>query len=187
MNDFITFLVIGTIDVKLKNVSMKRIVMFFMLAAISLSASAQIERGRSSAGVTLGYGFDTENVTVGIDYRYALTNAIRVNPGLSHYIKKDGLKAWAIDLNGHYLVPLGERFRFYPLAGVNLSFWDQELKAIEPRDVDGSESKTRVGLNLGLGLETYVAERIIVGLEVKYLIISKVDQAMIGLRAGYVF
>ncbi len=164
---------------------MKKIVMLIMLAVISLGASAQIERGRSSVGLNLGYGFDTENPIIGIDYRYALTNAIRINPGLSHYIKKDGLKAWAIDLNAHYVVRLSDMFRFYPLAGVDLSFWDQELIK-EPR-VEDSESKTRVGLNLGLGLEMYATERILVGLEFKYQIISKVDQAILGIRAGYVF
>ncbi len=168
---------------------MKKIVMFFMMAMIGLSASAQIEQGRSSIGLNLGYGFSTENPIIGIDYRYSITNTIRINPGLSHYIKKDGQKAWAIDLNAHYLVRLSEMFSFYPLVGVDLSFWDQELVK-EPREdinVSANETSTRFGANIGLGLELYATERITAGIEFKYLIISKVDQAILGLRVGYTF
>lgn len=163
---------------------MKKIIMLFMLAVIGLSASAQIEQGRSSIGLNLGYGFDTKNPIIGIDYRYALTNAIRINPALSHYIKNDGLSAWAIDLNFHYLVRLSESISFYPLVGADLSFWDQRIIR-EPRE--DSSSTTRFGANVGLGLEFYAAERLTFGLDVKYLIISKVDQAVLNLRVGYSF
>lgn len=166
---------------------MKKIIMLFMLAIFSLGASAQIEQGRSSIGLNLGYGFDTENPIIGIDYRYAITDMIRINPAISHYIKKDGLSAWAVDLNFHYRVRLSEMFSFYPIAGADLSFWDQRWEK-EPRENGkASTSTTRFGANVGLGLELYATERITVGAEVKYLIISKVDQAVLSLRAGYSF
>lgn len=164
---------------------MKKIVMLLLLAVIGFSASAQIERGRSSVGLNLGYGFDTENPVIGIDYRYLLTNAIRINPGVSHYIKKDGLSAWAIDLNFHYLVPLSQTVNFYPIVGADLSFWDQRLVK-EPR-AEGSKATTRFGANLGLGLEVYATNNLTVGLDVKYMIISKVDQAVLSARVGYNF
>jgi len=164
---------------------MKKMIMFLMMAVLAVGASAQTQQGRSSIGFNLGYGFDTENAVVGLDYRYSLTNTIRINPGLSHYIKKDGLSAWAIDFNLHYLVRLSETLSFYPIVGADLSFWNQRLYK-EPR-VDASESKTRFGANVGLGLEYYVTDRVTVGLDVKYLIVSKVDQAMLSARVGYSF
>lgn len=164
---------------------MKKIVMLFIMAFVAISISAQNEQGRSSVGLNLGYGFDTENPIIGLDYRYSMTNAFRINPGVSHYIKKDGLSAWAIDLNLHYLVPLSETVSFYPIVGANLSFWDQKWEK-EPR-VDASETATRFGANIGLGLEYYATSNVTVGLEVKYLIISKVDQAVLSARVGYSF
>jgi len=165
---------------------MKKLVILCMMAVISLGAFAQTQRGQSSMGVNLGYGFDSENVMIGIDYRYSITNAIRINPSVTHYIKKDNLSAWAIDLNAHYLVPLSEMFGFYPLAGVDLSFWDQRLPK-EPRADDVSKSTTRFGANVGLGGELYLTERVTLGVEIKYNIISKMDQAILALRAGYTF
>jgi len=164
--------------------NMKKFVLLIMMSVVVLGISAQNERGRSSVGFNLGYGFDTENAIIGLDYRYSLTNAIRINPGVSHYIKKDGLSAWAIDLNFHYLVPLSERFSFYPIVGADLSFWDQKFIK-EPRDA--SDTSTRFGANVGLGLEYYLANNLTIGLEAKYLIISKVDQAVISARIGYSF
>jgi len=165
---------------------MKKLVILCMLTVFSFGVYAQTERGQSSVGLTLGYGFDTENPTIGLDYRYSLTNYLRINPSVSHYIKNDGLSAWAIDLNAHYLVGLSEQFSFYPIVGVDLSFWDQKIMK-EPRESDASISNTRFGVNLGLGVEMYATERITVGLEAKYAIVKDYDQAWIGLRAGYSF
>lgn len=164
---------------------MKKLVILFMLAVVGLGASAQTQQGQSALGINLGYAFDTENPTIGIDYRYSLTNALRINPAMTHYIKKDGLSAWTMDLNLHYLVRLSEMFGFYPIVGADLSFWNQR-RVIEPRSED-STNTTRFGANVGLGFELYPTERITAGLDVKYLIISKVDQAVLNLRVGYTF
>ena len=161
---------------------MKKLVMILLLLVGSLSVSfAQTGSGSSSVGFNLGYGFDSENVTLGIDYRYCITDAVRLNPGLTYFVKNNGLSAWNIDLNAHYVIKLSEMFGFYPLAGLNLSFWDLSLG-------DGlSENVTRFGANIGLGGEVYATNNLSVGLEVKYNIVKDLDQALIGVRVGYCF
>lgn len=165
---------------------MKKLVILFMLAVFSLGVHAQIESGRSSLGLNLGYGFDSENFTIGLDYRYSITNYLRINPVVTHFVKHSDVSAWAIDLNAHYVVRLSEQFSFYPLVGVDLSFWDTKLEDA-PVSADASVSDTRFGLNLGLGLEMYATERIVAGLEAKYAIVKDYDQALISLRVGYLF
>ena len=96
-----------------------------MLTLFSIGAYAQTQQGQSSFGFNLGYNFnDVGNATIGIDYRYCVTDAFRLTPSITHLVKNDGLSAWAIDMNAHYVFKLSEMFGFYPLAGLSLSFWN---------------------------------------------------------------
>ena len=158
--------------------------MMLMLAVFSLGAYAQTEQGESAVGFNVGYGFDSKNATLGIDYRYNITDAVRLNPAVSYFAKNDGLSAWALDLNVHYLVKINSIFGFYPLAGLDLSFWkfDENVGNIEL-----SDNATRFGANIGLGGEFYLTDNLTLGAEVKYNIIKDFDQAMLGFRIGYAF
>lgn len=149
-------------------------IVLFVLAVITTVGYAQ--KGQTSAGFTLGHAFDSENVTAGIDFRYNVTNEVRLAPSLTHFIKNNHVSAWAVDVNAHYVFTLSDMFGFYPLGGVGLTFWDF-----------GRHGRNRFGLNVGLGGELYATRDITVGLEMKYNIVSDYDQALIGVRLGYNF
>ncbi len=159
---------------------MKKIIAMLMLTFLSLSTFAQTHQGDSSFGLNLGYGFDSENVLLGLDYRFNMTDEVRLLPSLTYFVKNNHHSAWAIDLNAHYVFPLSEYFGFYPLGGLSLSFWKWKIGHL-------SNNQTRFGANLGLGGELYATKEITVGLEVKYNIIKDYDQAMLALRVGYNF
>ena len=116
----------------------------------------------------------------GVDYRYCITDEVRLAPSLTYYVKNDYHSTWAIDLNGHYVVKLSDAFGFYPLAGLSLSFWNWDY-------YKHSDNATRLGVNIGLGGEVYASDALSVGLEVKYNIIKDFDQAMFAVRVGYSF
>ena len=59
---------------------MKKLFLMLMLAVISLGAFAQNRQGDQQVGFNIGYGFDSENATLGVDYRYNLTDEFRLNP-----------------------------------------------------------------------------------------------------------
>lgn len=158
---------------------MKRLVFLIMLIACSLGVYAQTEKGQSSVGFNVGYGFEYDNVTLGIDYRYNILDEFRLNPSITHFVKNNGVSSWAIDMNAHYLFKLSSMFGFYPLAGLNLSFWD--LKHPHKEDYN------RFGVNLGMGAELYATREVTVGVEFKYNIIKDFDQALFAVRAAYNF
>ena len=149
--------------------------MMLMLAVFSLGAYAQTQQGQSAVG------FDSKNATLGVDYRYCITDAVRLSPSLTYFVKNDNHSTWAIDLNAHYVVKLSEMFGFYPLAGLSLSFWNWDAGH------GLSHNETRLGANIGLGGEVYATDNLSIGLEVKYNIIKDFDQAMLGVRVGYSF
>ncbi|SEF52422.1 MULTISPECIES: outer membrane beta-barrel protein [Parabacteroides] len=161
---------------------MKKFVIMIMLAVISLGAYSQTEQGRSSVGFNIGYGFDDiGNATLGLDYRYCILDDFRIAPSLTYHVKNNTLSAWAIDVNAHYVVKLSEMFGFYPLAGLDMSFWKSSLGQ------GLSVNATRFGANIGLGGEVYATNNLSVGLEVKYLIIKDLSRPMVGVRVGYNF
>lgn len=159
---------------------MKKVVLVIMLAVFTLGSYAQTKQGDMSIGANVGYGFDSENVTLGVDFRYNITDPIRIAPSITHFVKKDFLSAWAIDLNAHYVFPLTDMFSFYPLAGLSLTFWKADLGLLSYDD-------NRFGANIGLGGELYATQAITIGLEVKYNIVKDFDQALFAVRVGYNF
>lgn len=163
---------------------MKRIGIVLLFLAMTLGVSAQNTAGSSSIGFNVGYGFDSKNASLGLDYRYSFTDAFRIAPSVTHLVKNDGISAWMLDANVHYLFPLGSQFSFYPLAGVNLSFWKASADFGEWKF---SDNLTRFGLNVGLGAELYATKEITVGLEMKYNIVKDLDQAMLAVRVAYNF
>ena len=147
-----------------------------MLTLFSIGAYAQTQQGQSSFGFNLGYNFnDVGNATIGIDYRYCVTDAFRLTPSITHLVKNDGLSAWAIDMNAHYVFKLSEMFGFYPLAGLSLSFW----KA-------GPWDATRFGANIGNEDEEEEDEEE-EERKRKYNIIKDLDAAALAVRVGYNF
>lgn len=159
---------------------MKRVLLTLMLGAFCLSGFAQAQQGVSSLGVNIGYGFDGENATLGLDYRYNLTDEVRLAPSLTYFVKNNYHSAWAIDVNAHYIVRLSDMFGFYPLGGLSLSFWNWKVGSYSLND-------TRFGANIGLGGEVYATSVITVGLEAKYHIIKDYGQPMFAVRVGYNF
>lgn len=167
--------------VELKFKSMKKLVFLVLLAIISLGASAQTKGGESSVGFTIGGGFDhVDNATLGIDYRYCIFDNFRINPGLTYHVKNEGLSSWAIDLNANYVFSLNDWFGFYPLAGLDLSFW-------KISGDHASANFTRFGANIGLGAEFYATDNLTIGAEFKYLGVKDFDRPMLGFRIGYNF
>ena len=160
---------------------MKKLVIMIMLAICSIGAFAQTEQGQSSFGFNVGYHFnDNGNTYLGIDYRYSITDNWRIAPSINYLVKNNGLSAAAIDVNAHYLFKLSDMFGFYPLLGLDLSFWKFDIGHLE-------DNATRFGANVGLGGECYVSDVVTVGIEFKYNAIKDFDAAMLGVRVGYTF
>lgn len=160
---------------------MKKLVLLVLLAVVGLTANAQTKGGESSLGFTIGGGFDDiNNATLGLDYRYCIFDNFRINPSLTYNVKNETLSAWAIDLNAHYVFNLSDWFGFYPLAGLDLSFWKSSFG-------DVSYNATRFGANIGLGAEFYATKEFTIGDEFKYLGIKDFGRPMIGFRLGYNF
>ena len=154
------------------------------------------EKGISSVGVIIGHAVDSKALTVGADYRYNIQDKIRLAPSALYVTKNDYMSSLYINTDAHYLARVTNEVTIYPIGGLGFSarrFEDfLDLDEIDdPRDIfdTKTETKIRVGLNLGFGGEIRASKDIIIGAEFRYNLTTErfYDQAMLLARMAYYF
>ena len=73
----------------------------------------------------------------------------------------------------------------YPLAGFTYTNWHLDLGKVGDYDVSGSDGK--FGVNLGAGMEFTLDKSWSLNLDIKYQLISDLDQAVFNLGVAYNF
>lgn len=146
---------------------MKKIIIALLL---TVASSALAQEGEVRLGPVLGFGTKSELATpsVGIKLNYGVTNRIELSPAFDYYIKNKGVSAWDLNLNAHYVFTAVDDLFLYPLVGLSL-FHD----AIDATDLVKADANTRFGLNLGGGIRYNLTESISLGLELKYVLVSR--------------
>ena len=160
------------------------------------------EQGVSSVGVIMGHAVSSKAFTIGADYRYNVKDRIRLAPSVLYTMKNSGdISTIYANADAHYLTRITNEITIYPIGGLGVSMRKFE-NYIGLDDIDDigdiedllggkikSETKTRVGLNLGFGGETRVTKDIVVGAEFRYHLTTErfYDQAMLLARAAYYF
>lgn len=115
---------------------------------------------------------------------------------------------WEINANAHYLFNIGDKFKVYPLVGLtyvhgHLSGFDTPdygdfgdgdwgwgapmRKANGEINADGSYDTGKFGVNLGGGAQYDLTDHLMLNFEVKYSLVSDLDQCVISLGAAYKF
>lgn len=155
---------------------MKKILVLLSFTVLAVSGYAQ--KGHISVGTMMGLAHEFETVTFGVDFRYHILPDVRIAPSVTHMVRGEGMKAWYIDMDAHYMIDVTRVFSFYPIGGFSLSLWDYKNK-------DGKD--TRLGPNIGLGGEFRIIEELSVGMDFKYNLISDYDQALAAVRVAYHF
>ena len=150
----------------------KLIVLFSMMFFIMGSAFAQ--KGIQAAGVHLSYGTEIESFGIGVKYQYNITNNIRLEPSLN-LLKNQ----FDINANAHYLFPMANNVRLYPLVGLTfVNYGGYE-------GINGTV--TRLGINAGGGAEMDITDKLMLNFELKYQFVSDFDQAIFNIGVAYMF
>ena len=175
----------------------KLVVLAVCLVAFCVNSSAQKkfsgEKGVSSIGVIAGHAVRSKAPMIGVDYRYNIMDKVRLAPSAMYVFENDNFNTIYANADAHYLARISDKATLYPLAGIGLSYWKFDSFIIDELedllDRLESDSKIRVGLNLGFGGEYRVTQDIIVGAEFRYNLTTErvYDQAMIVVRAAYYF
>lgn len=166
---------------------MKKIVLTLAALFVCAGAFAQSFRGEKSAGISINYGTEIETVGFGFNFNYNITDEIRLNPNFTYFLKKNDVNIWDVNVDVNYLFDIAPWFKAYPVAGLSLAtaHWSVIYTAPGSNHVKSKSNETRFGVNIGAGFEYDIAPDWAVNFQIKYRIMSDIDQAVIGVGVLY--
>lgn len=197
---------------------MKRI-LFLATLLIAVVSSVSAQKGQSAVGINLGAapclesGASLTNFEIGAKYQYGITDAIRLEAGLSYGLKSKGIDVFEISANAHYLFNIGEKIKVYPLVGIGYGHIGGGLSSddgdYDPSDDEGypysrakgypydseeedygdesSTSANKFLFNVGAGAEYALTSKLSVGIELKYQYMSHFGRLPITVGVTYKF
>lgn len=179
---------------------MKKFIITFLFM-ISLLSMANAQFTKIGGGLTYGTGFHFNNVTtpsyeadlhrgpfagIFLTGIYELNLPIHLAPSFTYFLPRTNkenlvsfpqstrVSAMMFDINGHYVFNSLDRFEFYGLAGLNMTFAKIKWLSSSLGDSDNA-----LGLNIGAGTYMKITEQSDIYGEAKY-IFSKYDQFMVN-------
>lgn len=166
---------------------MKKIVLTAIIALFSFGAYAQ--KGQTAVGVNLAYPTDLKSLGIGVKGSYGITDALRTQATFDYFLKKNNLSAWDINLDVHYLFPMGSNFSLYPLAGLTYlrTSFDGFSATADTPTTHSSISDGHIGVNLGGGFQYDFTDRLALNVEAKFQIIKDGNQGVISAGLAYKF
>lgn len=187
---------------------MKKLFVLMSFMALGIG-SVFAQKGEKAVGVNLGYGTEISNLGIGAKFQYGITDAIRTEASFNYFLKKDGASMWDVNVNAHYLFPIAEKIKVYPLVGltyanckVDMGWYNEGMTPEEIKDLidagiieDASEvtgetssgSEGRFGVNLGAGIQYDLSAKLALNFEIKYQLIKDFNQAVFGVGIAYKF
>lgn len=162
----------------------------FMAAMMLMSVAASAQDGKMAAGVNVNYGISDgySPLGFGAKFQYEFVEKVRGEVSGNYFLPKNDAYIWDLNLNFHYLVPLGEQANFYPLAGV--SYMTSALCGDFKKLADAAGADTsdgNIGFNLGVGAEYFVSSSFKLNFEAKYQYVKDGDWVVLGIGAAFVF
>lgn len=123
--------------------------LLFVLCMMCISTASFAQKGTATVGAQFNYIIDSpHNLGAGVNVGYEFLDNVRAVAGFDYYFKKDYVSWWGLNLNAEYLFRLGgNKVALYPIVGLN----------VMGCKVEGGGDDSKVGLNLGAGVEVPVS------------------------------
>ncbi len=177
LNFYLLYKYIYKLMFNIKNVKiMKKFCLFICFTVFTTVSFAQ--KGTSQIGVDLKYGSENDNIGLGIRGQHNFTDHIRGELAFSYFLKNDFLTNWDISANVHYLFPVSQKITLYPILGLTYTAWNSEFF---------SEAIDRLGANIGAGAQFDLSSNWCINAEIKYQLVSDLDQVIPSIGVGYKF
>lgn len=121
-------------------------------------------------GVNLLFGSFNNNIGIGAKYQHFVTDNIRLEGSFGYYFPSNGLYAWDINANAHYVFRLSPKFAVYPLAGFSYSNWGLKLGILNNTTV--YDHTGSLGANFGGGVQYFLTDNVFVNAEAREQVLS---------------
>ena len=157
---------------------MKKIIVLMGMMFIAMS-NTFAKKGIKAVCAHISYGSEVNNMGLGAKFQYNLTDNIRLEPSMNYFFENE-TDLFDINANAHYLFPIENNIRIYPLAGLTFGRWGLSY------DFPKGEV-TRLGINLGGGAEMDITDNLMINAELKYQYVNDLDQAVFNIGVAYMF
>ncbi|MBR4381404.1 MAG: hypothetical protein IKP48_09110 [Bacteroidaceae bacterium] len=147
--------------------------LFMLVAVFAMSTAAFAQKGVTAFGVQGVYDDWNGQFGIGVKLQHNFADQFRSEIGTDLFFKKYDISIVDVNANFHYVVPVASQFNVYPLVGANIAFFNHDIP-------------TRIGLNLGGGLEYYITDTVKLVGEAKY-IVSDNGFSRFGANFGFAF
>ena len=131
---------------------------------MSVTANAQ-EKGDKAAGVNLA--FSGQNIVgIGAKYQYNITKPLRVESSFFYTFNRDLINLnnkWNLYVNAHLLIPIANRIKLYPIAGLGIV---RRIEYLISEEYEKSYyNDTWWGFNFGGGIDYKITDKLIINVE----------------------
>jgi opacity protein-like surface antigen len=133
--------------------------LFFVICMMLMSVSTFAQQGKMTVGIHGDYMIDTpKNFGFGANIGYEVIDNVRGVAEFNYLLKKDEVSFWNVEVNAEYLFKLADgAFTIYPLVGIDLLGQSA-----------GDNTDSKLGLNLGGGVEFQLMENLAIKAEYNY-------------------
>lgn len=157
---------------------MKKLFLLLALALVSMSSFAQ--RETFELGAKFNYSNEDPSLGFGVLGRYNINKHFRPELSLNFYPESHDHTVWDASANLHYIFHITDRFKLYPLGGLSLVSHDDDALL-------GSRTETKMGVNLGGGLQFNITRNLHLNAETHYQFVVDYTRAISSISLSYVF
>jgi outer membrane protein X len=153
---------------------MKNKILLFMVLAIACHSLVSAREGEKRIGLSTGLSSEwgIKSLQWGIHFGYNLTERFRLMPSFAYYLpESDFNNMWEVNLNVHYALLTGEKYRAYPLAGPMVKY----------------VGVVRLGANLGAGLDYALSDKVDLICQAHYQWLNHFEHFLFTLGVHYKF
>lgn len=148
-----------------------------VICALAATLPVSAQRGEKTLGVSGGFASYNNGGKASIFFQYSFSQHIRLAPEIGYVFRNKRASGFVIDVDLHAPFRIAKGIGIYPLAGFAFNDWSY---------VNNGHA-SRVGFNIGAGIDFYMMSSLKLNLQGKYSIMKDTDGGFIQMGIGYVF
>ena len=153
---------------------------FMAIIAIASCFNMSAEQGDVSAAAQFVYASKHSMAGLGLQVQYEPIAKFRLAPEFIYFFKDDGLSAYNVNMNLHYIIPTSNTVAIYPLVGFSFGHYMADALV-------GTVSDDHCGANVGLGAQYRIQDKLYFFTEERFQIMKDFNQSVTVLGLKYTF
>jgi opacity protein-like surface antigen len=159
-----------------------------IVASLFAAQSAMASDHEKTFGVKTGYVSRNQSAVAGLFFQYSFTDHFRISPEVNVAFRSEQRDGFLFDVNAHFPLKKSGIAEYYPLAGLNYSSWSlHSTYADEIQSKDVTNRTSRLGINLGGGMNLKMSSTLSVKIEVAYTMVQSNSAFRATVGIGYSF